>query len=178
MKKVLAVAFVCCCVCCCLGSSAAWAIDCMSSPGDPKTGYYSWRQIDGRKCWFRKTGAMPAKSQLHWPAKVEQEEVRPEEPVSASSSEPPAPVQEQTGSIAPPPRADVTMRPQPRQSEPPRFKMVRVRPTTGATVRLGHGFDLLSGASLTGMQPLGARREPAIRAPADPFTARFTGSAN
>lgn len=177
MKSVVAVAFVCCCLCCCLGSSAAWAIDCLNSPGDPKTGWYSWRQIDGRKCWFRKAGAMPAKSQLHWPEKVEQE-ARPEEPASPSPSEPPASAQERTGSIAPPPRADTTLRPQPRQPAPPRFKMVRVRPTTGASVRLGHGFDLLSGASLTGMQPLGARREPAGRAPADPFSARFTGSTN
>jgi hypothetical protein len=174
MKSVVAFALV----CGCLGSSAAWAIDCLSSPGDPKTGYYSWRQIDGRKCWFRKTGAMPAKSQLHWPEKVEQE-ARPEEPASPAPSEPPASAtQERTGSIAPPPRADVTMRPEARQPAPPRFKMVRVKPATGATLRLGHGFDLLSGVSLTGMQPFGARREPAGRAPADPFGARFTGGAD
>ena len=72
--------------CCCAGSTSAWAIDCLSNPGDPKTGYYSWRDIDGRKCWFKKTGAIPAKSQLQWPAKSKQE-ARSVEPASPSNEQ-------------------------------------------------------------------------------------------
>jgi hypothetical protein len=174
--RVLRSVFVVALVCCCLGSSAAWAIDCLSSPGDPKTGYYSWRQIDGRKCWFRKTGATPPKSQLHWPAKTEQAN-RSEAAVSRSEPEPQSPAQDRTGSI--PAAAPVKNAAQSAPtSTPPRFKMVRVRPSVHATVRLGHGFDLMSGTSLSARQPLGARREPAGDAAADSFSARFTGRAD
>jgi hypothetical protein len=70
-------------ICCSLGSASAWAIDCQSAPGDPKTGWYSWREIDGRKCWFLKTGPMPPKSALRWPHKPVQE-TRPQPPSPAA----------------------------------------------------------------------------------------------
>jgi hypothetical protein len=164
MKSVVAIVVV----CCCLGSSSAWAIDCRSAPGDPKTGWYSWREIDGRKCWFAKTGAMPAKSQLHWPARVGQE---------ARSIEPASPSQERTEpEAAAPPQADTTNRPEPKPPTLPQFKTARVKPATGASLRLGNGLDLMNGASLSAMRPLGgARRKPASLPPADPFNARFTG---
>jgi hypothetical protein len=150
----------------------------LSAPGDPKSGWYSWREIEGRRCWFKKTGAMPTKSQLYWPAKV-----RPE----ARSIEPASPSQERTMPVAvPPPQADTTNRPEPRPEpgpEPkpqtlPQFKAARVKPATGASLRLGNGqVDLLNGASLSTMHALGgARQKPANLAPADPFGARFTGN--
>lgn len=147
-------------VCCCLDSSSAWAIDCLSAPGDPKSGWYSWREIEGRRCWFKKTGAMPTKSQLEWPAKLKQE---------VGSIEPALAV--------PPPRADTTNRPEPEPQTLPQFQRVRVRPATGASLRLGNGqVNLLNGASLSTMHALGsARQKPANLAPADPFSARFYG---
>ena len=162
--KTLVMLFVCAY---CLSSSSAWAIDCLDAPGDPKTGWYSWREIDGRKCWFQKTGAMPPKSQFHWPAKVGQE---------ALSAETGSPSEERTElEVVALPPADKTNR---RESKPPtlpQFKTVRVRPATGASLRLENGLDLMNGASLSAMQPLGAARRPASLAPAEPFDARFTG---
>jgi hypothetical protein len=166
MKSVVIILFV----CCCLGSSSAWAIDCLSAPGDPKSGWYSWREIEGRRCWFQKTGAMPPKSQLHWPAKVRQE---------ARSIEPAPPSKERTEPVAvAPPQADTTNRPEPKAQTLPQFKTARVKPATGASLRLGNGqVDLLNGASLSTMQALGgARQKPANLAPSDPFSARFTGN--
>jgi hypothetical protein len=164
MKTVVVLMFVCSY---CLGSSSAWAIDCLSAPGDPKTGWYSWREIDGRKCWFQKTGAMPPKSQFRWPAKARQE---------ARSVEPASPSKERAEPVvvALPP-ADTTNRPEPKPPTLPQFKTVRVRPATGASLRLENGLDLMNGASLSAMQPLGAARRPASLAPAEPFDARFTG---
>ena len=152
----------------CLGSSSAWAIDCLGAPGDPKTGWYSWREIDGRKCWFQKTGAMPPKSQFRWPAKVGQE-AQPSEIGSLSKERTDPEV------VALPP-ADKTNRPEPKPPMLPQFKTVRVKPATGASLRLGNGLDLMNGASLSAMQPLGAARRAASPEPADPFDARFTGS--
>jgi hypothetical protein len=166
MKSIVIIPFV----CCCFGSSSAWAIDCLSAPGDPKSGWYSWREIEGRRCWFQKTGAMPPKSQLHWPAKVGQE---------ARSIEPASPSKERIEPVVvPPPQADTTNRPEPKPQTLPQFKTARVKPATGASLRLGNGqVDLLNGASLSTMQALGgARQKPANLAPADPFSARFTGN--
>ena len=42
--------------------------ECSASPSKTQ-GHWSWRQIDGRKCWYAgKT--MISKSQLQWPAKT------------------------------------------------------------------------------------------------------------
>ena len=134
---------------------------------DPKTGWYSWREIDGRKCWFQKTGAMPPKSQFRWPAKVRQE---------ARSVEPASPSKERAEPVVVALQpADTTNRPEPKPPTLPQFKTVRVRPATGASLRLENGLDLMNGASLSAMQPLGAARRPASLAPAEPFDARFTG---
>jgi hypothetical protein len=52
-----------------IGGANAKAIDCsVARPSNPQ-GYWSWRLIDGRKCWYAgKT--MISKSLLQWPAKV------------------------------------------------------------------------------------------------------------
>ena len=51
------------------GGANAKAVECsVARPSHPQ-GYWSWRLIDGRKCWYPgKT--MISKSQLQWPAKV------------------------------------------------------------------------------------------------------------
>ncbi len=148
--------------CCCFANSAAWAIDCLGVAGDPKTGWYSWREIDGRKCWFKKTGAMPAKSELQWPAKARQE-ARLTEPVQPPSRRTePAPVV--------PPEAEAATAPEPDASAPLRFKTARVKPATGSSLRPGVSLDLMDGTSLSA-------KPPANLAPADPFHARFIGNA-
>lgn len=165
--KTVVILFVCAY---CLSSSSAWAIDCLDAPGDPKTGWYSWREIDGRKCWFQKTGAMPPKSQFRWPAKVGQE-AQPSEMGSLSKERTEPEV------VALPP-ADKTNRLESKPPTLPQFKTVRVRPATGASLRLGNGLDLMNSASLSAMQPLGSSRRAASPAPADPFDARFSGSSD
>jgi hypothetical protein len=51
------------------GEANAKAIECSAArPSNPQ-GYWSWRLIDGRKCWYAgKT--MISKSLLQWPAKA------------------------------------------------------------------------------------------------------------
>ena len=46
------------------GSAADGAIRCEDAPGREQRGVcWSWREIDGKRCWFiRTSGAMPAKS--------------------------------------------------------------------------------------------------------------------
>jgi hypothetical protein len=64
------------------GAAHAKAMECsVARPSNPP-GYWSWRLIDGRKCWYAgKT--MISKSLLRWPAKVS---------VSAKADTTPAPV--------------------------------------------------------------------------------------
>jgi hypothetical protein len=51
------------------GGANAKAVECSVARGSHTQGYWSWRLIDGRKCWYLgKT--MISKSQLQWPAKV------------------------------------------------------------------------------------------------------------
>jgi hypothetical protein len=162
MKRIAIVPIV----LCALAAPSAWAIDCMSAPGNPKDGWYAWREIEGRKCWFKKTGGMPAKSQLHWPAKAERES-----PVAETSPpERPIPV------VARPQETETT-KPQSKPAPVSHFTTLPVRPTS-APLRLGNGqIDLMSGASLSGAEPLGsAGQKPARFAPADAFEARFSGA--
>jgi hypothetical protein len=163
-------------------SSSAWAIECLSARGDPKTGWYSWREIDGRRCWFKKVGAMPPKSELHWPVKEDREEpprapaasaAPPEQ--SASRPERPASAPERTVPAAPPGQATNTTKTQPETATVSHFTTLSVRPNTPRRPRNGP-IDLMNGASVSSMEPFGeARQRPARLAPADPFGARFTG---
>jgi hypothetical protein len=50
-----------------LSAPAAQAIQCSATPSSSQQGYWFWRQIDGRKCWYVGK-AMVSKSLLHWPA--------------------------------------------------------------------------------------------------------------
>jgi hypothetical protein len=51
------------------GGANAKAVECsVARPSHPQ-GYWSWRLIDGRKCWYPGT-TMISKSLLQWPAKV------------------------------------------------------------------------------------------------------------
>jgi hypothetical protein len=141
---------------CCIVGSSAWAIDCLSAPGISTTGWYSWREIEGRKCWFKKIGVMPPKSQLHWVNT--REEAHPIKPA--------APAKYTTDSAAAaPPRADVTNTPKAEQPMPTHFKTARVK----SVGTLGHGNGDKS------IQKLGAQQKSIRFAPADSFNTRFTG---
>ena len=51
------------------GVANAKAVECNVARPSSAHGYWSWRQIDGRKCWYAgKT--MISKSLLQWPAKT------------------------------------------------------------------------------------------------------------
>jgi hypothetical protein len=173
---------ICCSLGSSLGSSSAWAmIDCMAAPGEAKVGArYFWREIDGRKCWFLKTGDIPPKSQLRWPTK-DRTDARSTSAVSPAAERrgpvavPPPPVE--LPSVEPPsvepsaietPPADSADRSRSRTPSQLRFRTARVKPLAAPALNLGHGLDLMSGASLTAKTP------PSL-APADPFHARFTG---
>jgi hypothetical protein len=52
-----------------VGAANAKAMECSVARPSNATGYWSWRLIDGRKCWYAgKT--MISKSLLSWPAKA------------------------------------------------------------------------------------------------------------
>jgi hypothetical protein len=164
-------------------SSSAWAIECQSARGDPKTGWYSWREIDGRRCWFKKVGAMPPKSELHWPVKEGREEpprapAAPVSPPEQSASRPERPAASAPERIvpAPPPRREATTtKTQPETATVSHFTTLSVRPTGAAPRRPSKGpIDLMNGASVSSMEPFGEARQKPARS-ADPFAARFTG---
>ena len=48
--------------------SSAEAIECASGLPAVRSGHWSYRIIDGRRCWFKGHSSFP-KSMLHWPRK-------------------------------------------------------------------------------------------------------------
>ena len=57
------------------GSAAHAAIRCEDAPGREQRGvYWSWREIEGKRCWFiGARGAMPPKSAFTWVKEKEEE---------------------------------------------------------------------------------------------------------
>jgi hypothetical protein len=47
--------------------TVAQAIECAVELPASRSGHWSWRMIDGRKCWYQGRSTLP-KSELHWPA--------------------------------------------------------------------------------------------------------------
>jgi hypothetical protein len=41
-------------ICWSVGTSSAQAIACLSAPNQAESGAWSWREIYGRKCWYKK----------------------------------------------------------------------------------------------------------------------------
>jgi hypothetical protein len=120
---------------CCVGTSSAWAIECLSAPNHSKGGWWSWREIEGRKCWFRKVGAVPPKSEFIWP-----EHVKEAQPV-AEPAQPEAPlIQGTEARAATSPQIDVAR---------VQIEVSRVKPVPAVRkFRLRDGLiDLMSGAS-------------------------------
>jgi len=54
--------------------------------------HWSWREIDGRRCWFKSRGAMPPKSELRWEKPQAREKIKEE-----AAAAPPPPQQHPTG---------------------------------------------------------------------------------
>jgi hypothetical protein len=144
-------------VCCCVASSSAHAINCLSSPTQSEGGgYWSWREIDGRKCWYKKVGAVPPKSEFVWPEQAK-EAPPPREPPRRSAS---------------PPTTEGM------KTTPPRIEMARVKPVdlTDPNYRLADGrIGLLEGFDLSGVRGIGGIWEvpPHIVFPLDNFARRY-----
>ena len=110
-------------------TAPAWAVECQASKGD---GYWAWRQIDGRKCWFKGQRGM-SKSNLHWgkPPKIvpmlgdERALIIPPPPARTPAARPETPA----GSR--PPATTVTPAASPAR-EAPRGQVVRVDPKGAA----------------------------------------------
>ena len=66
-------------------SAADAAIRCQAAAGRDQRGvYWSWREIDGKRCWFiRASGAMPPKSAFTW---VKEEAVARDVPAAAEQT--------------------------------------------------------------------------------------------
>ncbi len=63
-------------VCCSASTRSARAIECLTSPNQTERGWWSWREIDGRKCWYKKVGAVPPKSEFVWPDQRKRPQVK------------------------------------------------------------------------------------------------------
>jgi len=79
-----------------------------SMPSTPH-GYWSWRMIDGRKCWYEGK-PMLSKSSLEWSAPPAAKPGAEEEVASAATEKPGNPLDAQASVIDPDSRASVTDR--------------------------------------------------------------------
>jgi hypothetical protein len=144
-------------VCCCAAVSSARAIDCLSVPGPSESGWWSWREIDGRKCWYKKVGAVPPKSEFVWPEPAEKT------PLAGASA-----------------RQELSSRPETEATAAtlPQIEVARVKPVdlTAPNFRLSDGrIGLLEGFNLSGARGLGGTWDtPAyFKFPPDTFDARY-----
>ncbi len=166
----------------CLAGPPAWAIDCMSAPGNAKDGWYAWREIDGRKCWFKKTGGMPPKSQLHWPEKAEREPP-PREPASPPPERTTQIPEKTIQPVSTPPektlpvpalRQTDTAKPQSQPATVSHVTVIPVRPSLAAPRVQNGQTEVIRGATESSREsPGAATQQPARLAPTDPFEARF-----
>jgi hypothetical protein len=143
---------------CCLAASSAQAIECLSTPKS-ESGWWSWREIDGRKCWYKKVGAVPPKSEFVWPDAKEAKEG----PASAEHTPRPPSTPTTEGMRSPP---------------PPRIEIARVKAVdlSNPIFRLGEGrVGLIEGFSLSSLRGIGGTWEvpQPITVQLDPFDARY-----
>src|SRR5713226_1203473 len=153
MKEFLIVLLACCCA----AISSVQAIECLSAPDHSESGWWSWREIDGRKCWYKKIGAVPPKSELMWPDRAE------ETPLAGASA------QQESSSMRATEATTATL---------PQIEVARVKPVglAAPNFRLSDGrIGLLEGFILSGFRGIGGTWEtPAyIKFPPDTFDARY-----
>src|SRR5436190_17345077 len=72
-------------------TAAPAAIVCKGAPGREPGVHWWWRDIDGRRCWFKRESLIPPKSELTW----EKEEATGE----VVKTQPPAAIQQRGESI-------------------------------------------------------------------------------
>jgi hypothetical protein len=147
-------------VCCCVAASSAQAIDCLSAPKS-ESGWWSWREIDGRKCWYKKVGAVPPKSEFVWPDAKESKEAK-----------------EALANGEPTPRPSSAPTTEGMRSPVPRIEMARVKAVdlSNPIFRLGDGrVGLIEGFSLSSLRGIGGVWEvpQPITVQLDPFDARY-----
>jgi len=63
---------------------------CQDAAGHEPGAYWSWREIDGKRCWFKRQGAMPPKSQLRWGKQEAKPKLKDEAAPAPAEHEPPA----------------------------------------------------------------------------------------
>jgi hypothetical protein len=153
MKELVIILLICCGV----ATSSAQAIECLSVPNQSESGWWSWREIEGRKCWYKKVGAVPPKSEFIWPEHTK--EATPEAD----------PTQQELSSMRAPEATTTTL---------PQIEIARVKPVdlSAPNFRLSDGLiDLMKGFSLAGFQGIGGAWDtpPYIALPADTFDARY-----
>ena len=144
-------------ICWSVGTSSAQAIECLSVPNRSESGWWSWREIDGRKCWYKKVGAVPPKSELIWPDQAK------EVPPAGGLSQP------EPSSMRAPEAMTMAV---------PQIEVARVKPVdlSAPNFRLSDGLiDLMKGFSLAGFQGIGGawHGPPYLALPADTFDARY-----
>jgi len=154
--------------CYCVASSSAQAIECLSAPNRSGSGWWSWREIDGRKCWYKKVGAVPPKSQFMWPQDAKEA--------------PPAPAStQQESTSAPLPATSAQQESSSAQAMPTtvhRIHTARVKPVEPAPTDLrlnARRVGLLEASYLSGLRAIGGTWEvPTHVEPApDTFAARY-----
>jgi len=71
---------------------ASAAILCQDAPGRGDGVHWWWRDIDGRRCWFKREGAIPAKSEFRWDKEKAREKTAKtgEGTMKAEAASPPA----------------------------------------------------------------------------------------
>lgn len=144
-------------VVCCFLTSSVQAIECLSAPDHSDSGWWSWREIDGRKCWYKKVGAVPPKSEFSWPEHAKEPPTTEAPAVQESRS-----IQTTEGVAG----------------ASPQIALARVKPVeiTEPNYRLGEGrVGLLEAFDLSGPRGIGATWETpaAIKLPIDTFEARY-----
>ena len=151
MKELVIILLICCGV----ATSSAQAIECLSVPNQSESGRWSWREIEGRKCWYKKVGAAPPKSEFIWP-----------EHSSKEATGESGPAQQELSSMRAPGPTTTTL---------PQIEIARVTPVdlSAPNFRLSDGLiDLMKGFSLAGFQGIGGAWDtPPL--PADTFDARY-----
>jgi hypothetical protein len=143
-------------VCCCVATSSAQAIECLSAPNQSESGWWSWREIEGRKCWYKRVGAVPPKSEYAWPEHAKEPPPGGEAAQRSSSM----PATEGTASPL-----------------PPHIEMARVKSVDLAApnFRLGNGHvGLIEGFNLSSVRGIGSAWEAPhhVGIPLDAFDAR------
>ena len=101
-----------------LPTAKAETIECRASPETRE--YWSWREIDGRRCWYKGRRSI-SKKLLSWDAKTPEETI--ETPPSTNESDPtPAAKLPPTSSGAPAERVEVIERPAPAVAQSGKFE--------------------------------------------------------